>query len=137
MKLIQTALCARRISIIFMLTVVIHLIALPLVPLTQVQSNAPFKAELVIRADQPKGKSNRNIYGHFAEHLGRCIYGGFYIGEGNKKIANTNGIRNDVVAALKKLKIPNLRWPGGCFADTAHACKHVGLSYTIGNKSIF
>jgi alpha-L-arabinofuranosidase len=63
---------------------------------------------------------NRNIYGHFAEHLGRCIYGGFYVGENNKKIANTNGVRNDVVAALKKLKIPNLRWPGGCFADTYH-----------------
>jgi alpha-L-arabinofuranosidase len=63
---------------------------------------------------------NRNIYGHFAEHLGRCIYGGFYVGKNNKKIANTNGVRNDVVAALKKLKIPNLRWPGGCFADTYH-----------------
>ena len=63
---------------------------------------------------------NRHIYGHFAEHLGRCIYGGFYVGEKNKKIPHTNGIRNDVVAALKKLKIPNLRWPGGCFADTYH-----------------
>ena len=63
---------------------------------------------------------NRNIYGHFAEHLGRCIYGGFYVGEGNTKIPNTNGVRNDVVDALKKLKIPNLRWPGGCFADTYH-----------------
>ena len=59
---------------------------------------------------------NRNIYGHFAEHLGRCIYGGFYVGEGNKKIPNKNGIRTDVVEAMKKLKIPNLRWPGGCFA---------------------
>jgi alpha-N-arabinofuranosidase len=60
-----------------------------------------------------------NIYGHFAEHLGRCIYGGFYVGD-TSKIPNTNGVRNDVVAALKKLKIPNLRWPGGCFADTYH-----------------
>lgn len=63
---------------------------------------------------------NRNIYGHFAEHLGKCIYGGFYVGEKNQKIPNTNGVRNDVVEALKKLKIPNLRWPGGCFADTYH-----------------
>ena len=63
---------------------------------------------------------DRNIYGHFAEHLGRCIYGGFYVGEGNKKIPNTNGVRNDVVQAMKKLQIPNLRWPGGCFADTYH-----------------
>lgn len=63
---------------------------------------------------------SRHIYGHFAEHLGRCIYGGFYVGEGNKTIPNTNGVRNDVIAALKKLQIPNLRWPGGCFADTYH-----------------
>jgi alpha-N-arabinofuranosidase len=63
---------------------------------------------------------DRHIYGHFAEHLGRCIYGGFYVGEGNKKIPNKMGIRMDVVDALKKLKIPNLRWPGGCFADTYH-----------------
>ena len=63
---------------------------------------------------------NRNIYGHFAEHLGHCIYGGFYVGDGNKTIPNTNGVRNDIIDALKKLKIPNLRWPGGCFADTYH-----------------
>ncbi|HQZ24894.1 MAG TPA: alpha-L-arabinofuranosidase C-terminal domain-containing protein [Flavobacterium sp.] len=62
---------------------------------------------------------NKNIYGHFAEHLGRSIYGGFFVGD-TSKIANTNGVRNDVVAALKDLKIPNLRWPGGCFADTYH-----------------
>jgi alpha-N-arabinofuranosidase len=63
---------------------------------------------------------SKHIYGHFAEHLGRCIYGGFYVGEDNKVIPNTNGVRNDIVDALKKLKIPNLRWPGGCFADTYH-----------------
>ncbi len=62
---------------------------------------------------------NKNIYGHFAEHLGRCIYGGFYVGD-TSKIANTDGVRNDIIDALKKLKIPNLRWPGGCFADTYH-----------------
>src|SRR5215203_6834460 len=74
-----------------------------------------------LRPDTGKAVTiNRNIYGHFAEHLGRCIYGGFYVGEGNTKIPNTNGVRNDVVDALKKLKIPNLRWPGGCFADTYH-----------------
>ena len=64
-------------------------------------------------------KISKHIYGHFAEHLGACIYGGFYVGE-NSKIPNTNGVRNDVVAALKVLKVPNLRWPGGCFADTYH-----------------
>ena len=63
---------------------------------------------------------SKNIYGHFAEHLGHCIYGGFYVGDTSKTIPNTNGVRNDIIAALKKLKIPNLRWPGGCFADTYH-----------------
>ena len=63
---------------------------------------------------------SRHIYGHFSEHLGRCIYGGFYVGENNKTIPNIKGVRTDVVQALKKLGIPNLRWPGGCFADTYH-----------------
>ncbi|WP_348798101.1 alpha-N-arabinofuranosidase [Flavobacterium adhaerens] len=62
---------------------------------------------------------DKNIYGHFAEHLGRCIYGGFFVGD-TSKIPNTAGVRNDIIDALKKLKIPNLRWPGGCFADTYH-----------------
>jgi alpha-L-arabinofuranosidase len=62
---------------------------------------------------------NRHIYGHFSEHLGRCIYGGFYVGE-KSQIPNRAGVRMDVVEALKKLKTPNLRWPGGCFADTYH-----------------
>jgi alpha-N-arabinofuranosidase len=73
-----------------------------------------------INADQGKHTINKNIYGHFAEHLGRCIYGGFYVGEDNTEIPNTNGVRNDVIQALKELKVPVLRWPGGCFADTYH-----------------
>lgn len=73
--------------------------------------------EITERAD--KVRISRNIYGHFAEHLGRCIYDGFYVGE-NSKIPNTNGVRNDIITALKKMKIPMLRWPGGCFADTYH-----------------
>lgn len=76
--------------------------------------------QLILNADLGTEKINKHIYGHFAEHLGRCIYGGFYVGESNTKIKHTNGVRNDVVDALKKLKIPNLRWPGGCFADTYH-----------------
>ncbi|MEZ5043637.1 MAG: alpha-L-arabinofuranosidase C-terminal domain-containing protein [Saprospiraceae bacterium] len=75
---------------------------------------------VVINADLGKDTISRHIYGHFSEHLGRCIYGGFYVGEDNTKIPNKQGIRNDVVKALKDLKIPNLRWPGGCFADTYH-----------------
>ena len=69
---------------------------------------------------------SRHIYGHFAEHLGRCIYEGIYVGEENKIIPNTEGVRNDVIAALKELNIPNLRWPGGCFADTYHWKDGVG-----------
>ena len=68
---------------------------------------------------------NKNIYGHFAEHLGHCIYGGFYVGD-TSKIPNTAGVRNDIITALKKLKIPVLRWPGGCFADTYHWKDGVG-----------
>ena len=60
------------------------------------------------------------IYGHFSEHLGRCIYEGLYVGENNKEIPHVNGMRSDVVEALKELQIPMLRWPGGCFADEYH-----------------
>jgi alpha-N-arabinofuranosidase len=76
--------------------------------------------KVVLQPSAAKDTINRNIYGHFAEHLGKCIYGGFYVGEGNKNIPNKNGVRLDVVEALKKLKIPVLRWPGGCFADHYH-----------------
>lgn len=62
---------------------------------------------------------SRHIYGHFAEHLGRCIYGGFYVGP-ESEIPNIEGLRTDIIDALKALDIPNLRWPGGCFADTYH-----------------
>lgn len=74
---------------------------------------------VVINADVSKGTINRNIYGHFAEHLGRCIYEGIWVGE-DSPIPNTQGIRNDVLAALKQINIPVLRWPGGCFADEYH-----------------
>lgn len=65
--------------------------------------------QVVINADLGKYIINKNIYGHFAEHLGSCIYGGFYVGENNAKIPNKDGVRLDIVAALKKMKIPNLR----------------------------
>jgi alpha-L-arabinofuranosidase len=77
------------------------------------------QSQIIINADLGKDTISRHIYGHFAEHLGRCIYDGFYVGE-NSKIPNIKGMRSDIVAALKKMKIPNLRWPGGCFADTYH-----------------
>ncbi|AOZ92390.1 alpha-N-arabinofuranosidase [Paenibacillus crassostreae] len=75
--------------------------------------------QVTIHVDQSAGTINRNIYGHFSEHLGRCIYEGFWVGE-DSPIPNTAGIRNDVVEALRKIKIPVLRWPGGCFADEYH-----------------
>src|SRR5579871_1010168 len=75
---------------------------------------------ITVKAGNPGAIINKNIYGHFSEHLGHCIYDGFYVGDTNKTIPNTAGVRNDVIAALRKLKIPLLRWPGGCFADTYH-----------------
>jgi alpha-N-arabinofuranosidase len=82
-------------------------------------SEAPAAVAATLRADRPGAVVNRNIYGHFAEHLGRGIYEGIWVGPGSP-IPNTRGIRNDVVAALKELRIPVLRWPGGCFADEYH-----------------
>lgn len=82
---------------------------------------------ITLQADKGQDIINKNIYGHFAEHLGHCIYGGFYVGDNNKKIPNKEGIRLDVIEALKKLKVPVLRWPGGCFADTYHWKDGIGL----------
>jgi len=84
------------------------------------------QASVGLQLSAAKNTINKNIYGHFAEHLGHCIYEGFYVGEGNKTIPNTEGVRNDIIDALKKLKIPVLRWPGGCFADTYHWKDGVG-----------
>jgi len=70
-------------------------------------------------------KIDRNIYGHFSEHLGRCIYEGIWVGE-DSPIPNVRGIRKDVVAALKAIGIPQLRWPGGCFADEYHWMDGIG-----------
>ncbi|MDR0542428.1 MAG: alpha-N-arabinofuranosidase [Dysgonamonadaceae bacterium] len=81
--------------------------------------------KLVVNADQGKETISKHIYGHFSEHLGRCIYGGYWVGE-NSSIPNTRGIRNDVVKALKDIQIPNLRWPGGCFADEYHWMDGIG-----------
>ncbi len=83
--------------------------------------------EVSIRIYPEQGKQiiSKHIYGQFAEHLGSCIYGGIWVGE-NSSIPNTNGYRNDVLTALKALKIPNLRWPGGCFADEYHWMDGIG-----------
>lgn len=76
-------------------------------------------AKVVINADVKRGKICKEVYGNFSEHLGRCIYGGFWVGK-DSEIPNVNGIRKDVVDALKEIQIPVLRWPGGCFADEYH-----------------
>jgi alpha-N-arabinofuranosidase len=76
-------------------------------------------ALVIINTDMGKHVINKNIYGHFAEHLGRCIYDGIFVGK-NALIPNSDGIRTDIVEALRKIKIPVLRWPGGCFADEYH-----------------
>lgn len=83
------------------------------------------RARAVINLDLPGATISRHLYGHFAEHLGRCIYGGFWVGE-DSDIPNERGIRTDVVQALRALQIPNLRWPGGCFADEYHWRDGVG-----------
>lgn len=70
----------------------------------------------IVRPGMKGAHINPEIYGNFSEHLGRCIYGGVFVGE-NSEIPNVNGMRTDVVEALKKLNLPVLRWPGGCFAD--------------------
>lgn len=79
----------------------------------------------LINPNQKISRINPELYGHFAEHLGRCIYEGFYVGE-DSVIPHVNGMRSDVVEALKAVKIPVLRWPGGCFADQYHWRDGVG-----------
>lgn len=74
---------------------------------------------MVINPNRKLSRINKEIYGHFSEHLGRCIYEGIYVGE-NSPIENVNGMRTDVVEALKAIRVPVLRWPGGCFADEYH-----------------
>ncbi len=83
------------------------------------------QTKIVVHADQPGAKIDKAIYGHFAEHLGHCIYGGIYVGE-NSDVPNVRGFRSDVVGALKDLSVPLIRWPGGCFADTYHWRDGVG-----------
>ena len=76
-------------------------------------------AKLYINEEKELSTIEPEVYGHFSEHLGRCIYEGIYVGE-NSEIPNENGMRKDVVEALKEIKVPVLRWPGGCFADEYH-----------------
>ncbi len=74
---------------------------------------------VVVLPQETIGQIHPYLHGQFAEHLGELIYPGIYV-EPDGDIANADGLRNDVIAALKPLGIPVLRWPGGCFADTYH-----------------
>jgi alpha-N-arabinofuranosidase len=82
-------------------------------------------AHLSIDASKTGAKIDRNIFGQFAENLGHGLYEGIWVGP-DSPIPNTRGIRNDVVAALRDIKVPNVRWPGGCFADQYHWRKGIG-----------
>jgi len=86
---------------------------------TKISSEEDSVNRLIIRADAGKDTISPEIYGHFAEHLGRCIYDGIWVGP-DSLIPNIRGIRKDVLEALKEIKVPVLRWPGGCFADEYH-----------------
>jgi alpha-N-arabinofuranosidase len=83
------------------------------------QARSGATASAVVHAERPGARIDRHIYGQFAEHLGRGIYEGVWVGE-DSPIPNVHGFRNDVVAALRDLHIPVVRWPGGCFADEYH-----------------
>ena len=103
-----------------------HLISFGFIALAlAVPGVAQEKVHLSVDASKPGAKIDRNIFGQFAEHLGHGIYEGAWVGP-DSTIPNTRGIRNDVVAALRALKVPNIRWPGGCFADEYHWRKGLG-----------
>ena len=103
-----------------MKTVLVSLMAAATLPLF-----AQKDASIRIYPEQGNQQISKHIYGQFAEHLGTCIYGGLWVGP-ESEIPNTRGYRNDVLNALKELKIPNLRWPGGCFADEYHWMDGIG-----------
>ena len=116
LRRLSVALPPQRVSLlrrafIFVVTLIVVAVAAP--------RAAAQKVELSIDASKPGAKIDRNLFGQFAEHLGHGIYDG-HMGRPDSTIPNTRGIRKDVVAALKAIHVPNVRWPGGCFADEYH-----------------
>jgi len=101
------------------------LMSVPWVGVQSQKTATDLSTFVTINADLGDQTISRHIYGHFSEHLGHCIYGGYWVGE-DSEIPNTNGIRNDVVEALRQIRIPSLRWPGGCFADEYHWMDGIG-----------
>jgi len=113
--------CLRRQVIVMRPLLIITLIFVALTA----PAVAAEKVALSVDESKAGAKINRNIFGQFAEHLGHGIYGGIWVGP-DSPIPNTRGIRNDVVTALKAIKVPNIRWPGGCFADEYHWRNGIG-----------
>ena len=112
-------------NIFFFLTVILIVDSISTLTAGSAERQETPTNRLVIHTDKGKYTISRNIYGHFSEHLGRCVYEGFWVGE-DSPIPNTRGIRKDVVEALRKIQIPVLRWPGGCFADEYHWKEGIG-----------
>jgi alpha-L-arabinofuranosidase len=83
------------------------------------------KVQLSVDVSKAGAKIDRNIFGQFAEHLGHGVYDGIWV-DPDSTIPNTRGIRKDVVAALREIKVPNVRWPGGCYADEYHWRNGIG-----------
>ncbi|EGF90003.1 alpha-N-arabinofuranosidase 2 [Asticcacaulis biprosthecium C19] len=104
-------------SILLMAAVSLVALSLP--------AQAQDSVTVTVDAAKPGAKIDRRIFGQFAEHLGSGIYEGIWVGK-DSAIPNTRGIRNDVVAALKAIKVPVVRWPGGCFADEYHWRRGIG-----------
>lgn len=111
----------RRASLIIT-ALLVSLLVVGMAPIATAQTD---KIKLSIDISSTGPKIDRNIFGQFAEHLGHGVYEGIWVGP-DSNIPNTRGIRNDVVAALKAIKVPNVRWPGGCFADEYHWRKGIG-----------
>ena len=109
------SICSRLLLVSTLLTISVLTSALLLAQTVQIS----------VDASKPGPKLDRNLFGQFAEHLGYGIYGGIWVGP-DSPIPNTRGIRNDVVAALKAIQVPNVRWPGGCFADEYHWRNGIG-----------
>ena len=112
---------ARRWVAAFGVALVLASIPLPV----SAQQNAPAPVRISLNTAQSGAKIERDIFGQFAEHLGTGIYGGVWVGQ-DSPIPNVRGIRSDVVQALRAIRVPNVRWPGGCFADGYHWRDGVG-----------
>ena len=106
------------------------LVTLVLTVLAPIAASQTDKVKISVDVSKAGPKIDRNLFGQFAEHLGHGVYEGIWVGP-NSRIPNTRGIRNDVVAALKAIRVPNVRWPGGCFADEYHWRKGIGPARVV------